>query len=89
MALWSPRRSTKDNADKFTYDPMNPVPTHGGGFCCLGAEYKPGALDQRAEEMRNDVLVYSTGPLKEGIEVSGPIDLTLYVSAMRKIQTLL
>lgn len=74
----------KDNADKFTYDPMNFVPTHGGGFCCLGAEYKPGALDQRAEEMRDDVLVYSTGPLKEGIEVSGPIDLTLYVSSDAK-----
>ena len=74
----------KDNADKFTYDPMNFVPTHGGGFCCLGAEYKPGALDQRALEMRDDVLVYSTGPLKEGIEVSGPIDLTLYVSSDAK-----
>ena len=74
----------KDNPDKFTYDPMNPVPTHGGGFCCMGSEYKPGALDQRAEETRDDVLVYSTGPLKEGIEVSGPMDLTLYVSSDAK-----
>ena len=31
----------KDAADKFTYDPMNPVPTHGGGFCCMGAAYQP------------------------------------------------
>jgi uncharacterized protein len=75
---------SKDNADKFTYDPMNPVPTHGGGFCCMGTEYKAGALDQRAEEMRDDVLVYSTEPLKEGIEVSGPIDVTLYVSSDTK-----
>jgi uncharacterized protein len=74
----------KDNADKFTYDPMNPVPTHGGGFCCMGSEYKPGALDQRAEETRDDVLVYNTEPLKEGIEVSGPIDVTLYVSSDAK-----
>jgi uncharacterized protein len=74
----------KDDADKFTYDPMNPVPTHGGGFCCMGSEYKPGALDQRAEETRDDVLVYSTEPLKEGIEVSGPIDVTLYVSSDAK-----
>ncbi len=74
----------KDNADKFTYDPMNPVPTHGGGFCCMGSEYKPGALDQRAEETRDDVLVYSTGPLKEGIEVTGQIDVTLYVSSDAK-----
>jgi len=57
----------KDSPDKFVYDPMNPVPTHGGGFCCLGADYKPGALDQRGLETRDDILVYSTGPLKEGI----------------------
>jgi uncharacterized protein len=46
MALCSPRRSRR-TADKFVYDPMNPVPTHGGGFCCMGADYKAGALDQR------------------------------------------
>ncbi len=74
----------KDSPDKFVYDPMNPVPTHGGGFCCLGAEYKAGALDQRSLEVRDDVLVYSTGPLKDGIEVSGPIDVTLYVSSDAK-----
>ncbi len=75
---------SKDSPDKFVYDPMNPVPTHGGGFCCLGAEYKAGALDQRSLEVRDDVLVYSTGPLKDGIEVSGPIDVTLYVSSDAK-----
>jgi putative CocE/NonD family hydrolase len=74
----------KDAPDKFVYDPMNPVPTHGGGFCCLGTDYKPGAVDQRPIEARNDVLVYSTGPLKDGIEVSGPIDVTLYVSSDAK-----
>jgi len=74
----------KDAADKFTYDPMNPVPTHGGGFCCMGAEYHAGALDQRSEEARGDVLVYSTGPLKDAMEVSGPIDVTLYVSSDAK-----
>jgi putative CocE/NonD family hydrolase len=74
----------KDSSDKFVYDPMNPVPTHGGGFCCLGADYKAGALDQRGLETRDDILVYGTGPLKEGIEVSGPIDVTLYVSSDAK-----
>jgi uncharacterized protein len=79
-----PSPEPKDSPDKFVYDPMNPVPTHGGGFCCLGAEYKAGALDQRGLEARDDVLVYSSGPLKEGIEVSGPIDVTLYVSSDAK-----
>ncbi len=76
--------NAKDTADKFVYDPMNPVPTHGGGFCCMGAEYKAGALDQRSEEARGDILVYSTQPLKEGVEVSGSIDVTLYVSGDSK-----
>ena len=74
----------KDAGDTFVYDPMNPVPTHGGGFCCLGADYKAGAVDQRALETRNDILVYSTGPLKQGIEVTGPVDVTLYVSSDAK-----
>jgi hypothetical protein len=76
-----PSPEAKDAPDKFVYDPMNPVPTHGGGFCCMGADYKPGAVDQRGIEARQDVLVYSTGPLKEGLEVSGPIDVTLYVAS--------
>jgi putative CocE/NonD family hydrolase len=63
---------------------MNPVPTYGGGFCCMGAGMKPGALDQRSMEARGDIMVYSTEPLKEGMEVSGPIDLTLYVSSDAK-----
>jgi putative CocE/NonD family hydrolase len=74
----------QDAPDKFVYDPMNPVLTHGGGFCCMGADYKAGAIDQRSIEARGDVLVYSTGPLKEGIEASGPITLTLYVSSDAK-----
>jgi hypothetical protein len=79
-----PAPEPKDAADQFVYDPMNPVPTHGGGFCCMGSEYHPGALDQRAMETRSDILVYSTGPLKEGLEVTGDIGVTLYVSSDAK-----
>jgi uncharacterized protein len=74
----------KDAPDGFMYDPMNPVPTHGGGFCCMGSDYKPGAIDQRSIEARDDVLIYSTGPLEKGLEVSGPIDVSLYVSSDAK-----
>ena len=79
-----PAPQPKDAADNFVYDPMNPVPTHGGGFCCMGADFKSGALDQRGMETRDDILVYSTGTLKDGVEVSGPIDVTLYVSSDAK-----
>ena len=74
----------QDQGDRFTYDPMNPVMSHGGNFCCEGNAITPGAFDQRQMETRNDVLVYTTEPFKEGIEVSGPIDVTLYVSSDAK-----
>ena len=70
-----------DAADKFDYDPMNPVPSYGGNVCCTGNAIQGGAWDQRKMEERNDILVYSTEPLKEGIEVSGPIEVTLYISS--------
>ncbi len=70
-----------DTPDKFTYDPMNPVPSYGGNVCCTGNAVAGGAFDQRKMEARADILVYTTEPLKEGIEVSGPLEATLYVSS--------
>lgn len=83
MLVSAGSQQKQDMPDQFVYDPMNPVPTNGGGFCCMG-DLKPGAVDQRRIEARNDVLVYSTGPLKQGLEVSGPIQVTLYVSSDAK-----
>ena len=73
-----------DSADRFEYDPMNPVPSVGGNVCCTGNAITAGSFDQRQNEARPDVLVYSTEPLKEGVEVSGPIEVTLYVSSDAK-----
>ncbi len=73
-----------DAADRFVYDPMNPVPSYGGNVCCTGNAVTGGAFDQRKMEARPDILVYSTEPLKEGLEVSGPIEATLYVSSDAK-----
>ncbi len=75
--------ATAGAPDRFTYDPANPVPTLGGGGCCLGT-VPLGVYDQRPVEARNDVLVYTTPALTEGMEVSGPITVTLYVSSDRK-----
>jgi len=75
---------TADNPDRFDYDPMNPVPSYGGNVCCTGNAVTGGAFDQRKMEERPDILVYSTEPLKQGIEVSGPIEVTLYVSSDAK-----
>src|SRR5580704_5987872 len=73
-----------DNSDGFVYDPMNPVPSYGGNVCCTGNAITAGAFDQRKMEARADILVYSSEPLKEATEVSGPIDVTLYVSSDAK-----
>ena len=70
-----------DSPDKFTYDPMDPVPSYGGNVCCTGNAVTGGAFDQRKMEARPDILVYTSEPLAEGIEASGPIDVTLYVSS--------
>jgi hypothetical protein len=72
-----------DLIDTFTYDPMHPTPSYGGNVCCAANTIpgNGGALDQRKMEERPDILVYTSEPLKEGIEVSGPMTATLYVSS--------
>ncbi len=70
-----------DAPDRFKYDPMDPVPSYGGNVCCTGNAVRGGSFDQSKMEERPDILVYSTDVLKEGIELSGPIDVTLYVSS--------
>lgn len=73
-----------DAPDRFTYDPMNPVRSYGGNVCCTGAAVQAGSFDQRRMEARADILVYTSEPFAEGIEVSGPIVPTLYVSSDAK-----
>ena len=66
--------------DRYAYDPRNPVPTLGGAVCCNPKVYPWGPLDQRPVEKRRDVLVYESRPLKEEMEVTGPIKAILHVS---------
>jgi predicted acyl esterase len=70
-----------DKPDTFTYDPMNPVLSYGGNVCCTGTAVQAGAFDQRRMEAREDILVYTSEPFKGGVEMSGPIAPTLYVSS--------
>ena len=66
--------------DTFVFDPRNPVPTRGGAVCCNPKIFPWGPMDQRPVERRQDVLVYSTAPLKKSVEVVGPIKVILYVT---------
>ena len=74
----------RDTPDTFAYDPRHPVMSVGGNVCCQANALTGGSLDQRKSEERHDILVYTTEPLKEGMEVSGPITFTTYVSSDRK-----
>lgn len=64
--------------DTFVYNPASPVPTKGGNLLPLGIN--AGPRDQREIENRKDVLVYSSVPLAEDIEVTGPLIIKLWAS---------
>ncbi|MDG1762906.1 MAG: CocE/NonD family hydrolase [Flavobacteriaceae bacterium] len=67
--------------DSFYYDPMNPVNSYGGGVCCTGNAVQGGSFDQSEMEERKDILVYTTEVLEEGVEMTGFIESTLYLSS--------
>lgn len=70
-----------ESADRFVYNPAHPVPTVGGPLCCDPQNWPAGPRDQRAVESRQDVLVYSTAPMREDMEVTGPVTLELYAKS--------
>ncbi len=72
---------SKDIPDAFTYDPMNPVGSYGGNVCCTGNAVQGGSFDQSQMELRNDILVYTSEALSEGVEITGFIESTLFVSS--------
>ncbi len=66
--------------DRYTYDPMNPVPSTGGNNCC-GTPTLSGPRDQRPIEKRPDVLVYTSEVLTKDVEVTGPVKVVLAASS--------
>jgi uncharacterized protein len=77
----STAKPSKAGFDAFTYDPLHPVPSLGGSICCFSASFVGGAFDQSGIEARHDVLVYSTPPLTDTVEVTGPVKVALYLSS--------
>ncbi len=76
---WNLGKKTKP--DQFVYDPRDPVPTMGGAVCCDPKIFPWGPMDQRPVEARKDVLVYTSDPLKQDLEVTGPVRVVLYASS--------
>jgi putative CocE/NonD family hydrolase len=85
----NPPRSDEP-ADRYSYDPEDPVPTIGGVNSVLtmtqGAETPvlPGPRDQRVLERRDDVLCYTSEVLDRDLEVIGPVELVLYAASSAK-----
>ena len=76
--------SARDTFDQYLYDPLIPVPSYGGNVCCTGNAIEGGSFDQRKMEVRQDMLVFTSEPLQQGLEVSGFIESSLYVSSDAK-----
>jgi putative CocE/NonD family hydrolase len=60
------------------------VPSLGGGVCCNRDASLGGSYDQRGIEARADVLVYTTEPLEEDLDVTGFVRAKLFVSSDAK-----
>ena len=78
LSLTAPTRAS---ADQFTYDPANPVISHGGQISGMGTDQEDGAFDQREIEKRADVLVYTTAPLDADLAVFGFVTAQLAIAS--------
>jgi putative CocE/NonD family hydrolase len=68
--LLTPTPPKRNSADKYTYDPAHPT----------ASSPLDGARDTRLSAIGSEVLVYQTPPLQSAIEVTGPIEATLYAA---------
>ncbi len=91
--LISSAPKTSKDSTTYRYNPLDPVPTVGGPESSVsGLQMIPGAFDQRARpelghdddlplRSRSDVLTFESEPLREGVEVTGPVEAVLFVSS--------
>ena len=89
------KKPASENAwSTFRFDPSNPVPTIGGNLSSTSGLADAGGFDQRTRpdttaghgvtlplSERNDILVFQTTPLDEDIEVTGPVQVKLWISS--------
>jgi len=61
----------------YKFDPQDPVPTLGGQNLLISK----GPMDQRPVESRQDVLLFTSEPLAEPLEVTGRITAKVYLAS--------
>lgn len=64
--------------DTYTYDPEDPIAIHYDIDLWMLAEQLE---DRSPVEKRDDVLVYTSAPLEEDTEITGPISVKLYAAS--------
>ena len=92
--LLSPNAPRADaSSTTYTFDPEKPVPTIGGNLSSMSGLCDAGGFNQRCRAAtlfatdqlplseRRDVLVFQTPPLEEDVEVTGFVEVKLFVSS--------
>lgn len=89
---WAPPAAAAA-CSRFRYDPKDPVPTIGGNISAVPHVMPGGGFDQRGRPdvfgakddlplgARGDVLVFSTPPLPEDLEVTGPVRVQFWAAS--------
>jgi hypothetical protein len=65
----------------YSYDPSDPVISHGGEISGVGDDQREGSFDQREAQNRQDILVFTSEPLTEGTTFFGMAQPMLSVSS--------
>jgi uncharacterized protein len=91
LTLHSPTESRSETT--YTFDPREPVPTIGGNISSNPPLMTNGGYDQRPRDdthaarnrlplsERRDILVYRTAPLAEDMEVTGTVEVKLWIKS--------
>lgn len=66
----------EEKAFSYLYDPNNPIPTLGGRNLFI----ESGPKDQRPIESRADLVLFTSAPLEEDLEITGRVKADLYFS---------
>ncbi|HZW31565.1 MAG TPA: CocE/NonD family hydrolase, partial [Isosphaeraceae bacterium] len=92
-ALSTAAPSLGTSSTTYTFDPRHPVPTIGGNISSNQGLMTNGGYDQRPRDdthaagnrlplsERRDVLVFRTGPLEANVEVTGTVEVKLWVGS--------
>ncbi len=69
------------DTDRLVHNPLELVPTRGGGLCCWPAVAPGGAYNQSEVENRDDVLVYTSQPFSQPLAIVGEMSLVLWIES--------